>query len=274
MGCTESPRPNRRRLPCRTSFHPLRAPRGFTLIELLVVVAVIAILAGLLLPALVRAKESGRGAVCKSNLHQLTLGILMYADEHRDYFPWPGEVDRNLPEDWVFGGEFVFMPWPDPIWNEPGVALHAESGSAFPYITSLARVQPHRDEYTNSFPVYRCPSSGPIGRARRVTLTMSHYFDPMPAFGGRPLPEGSPGVQKSLVQQPAHTMLMVDESPETCHNASFKPGGSALNGKFVQHNDGVNLGFVDGHCERLRHRKVIEIQQPENERFWFDYIKE
>ena len=61
--------------------------RGFTLIELLVVIAIIAILAALLLPALSRAKEQGRRAVCKSNQRQLTLTILMYSGENEGRFP-------------------------------------------------------------------------------------------------------------------------------------------------------------------------------------------
>src|ERR1041384_7659785 len=58
---------------------------AFTLIELLVVIAIIAILAALLLPALSKAKNQSLNAVCKNNMHQLALGILMYADENRDY---------------------------------------------------------------------------------------------------------------------------------------------------------------------------------------------
>jgi len=56
--------------------------RGFTLIELLVVIAIIALLMGILMPALNRAREQGRRAVCEGNLKTLTLGWLMYADEN------------------------------------------------------------------------------------------------------------------------------------------------------------------------------------------------
>ena len=61
--------------------------RAFTLIELLVVIAIIGILAGLLLPALIGAKERGRRVACKNHLRQFVLAIHLYANDNNDQLP-------------------------------------------------------------------------------------------------------------------------------------------------------------------------------------------
>jgi len=74
--------------------------KGFTLIELLVVIAIIAILASMLLPALGKARERARSAVCISNLKQIALASKLYADDY------PGTLPR-MPSAFYSGGTQV-----------------------------------------------------------------------------------------------------------------------------------------------------------------------
>jgi len=73
---------------------PRRLP-GFTLIELLVVIAIIAILAAILFPVFARARENARKATCQSNLKQISMGLLQYAQDYDECLPFLYQAVSN-----------------------------------------------------------------------------------------------------------------------------------------------------------------------------------
>jgi prepilin-type processing-associated H-X9-DG protein/prepilin-type N-terminal cleavage/methylation domain-containing protein len=107
---------------------------GFTLIELLVVITIIAIIAGLLLPALEKAKAKSQSIDCANNLKQLQVAWVMYANDHEEW----------LPPDISDGGANIAGSW----------AL----GNAKQDVTSSNLAAGLLWEYSRSANVYRCPA--------------------------------------------------------------------------------------------------------------------
>ena len=99
---------------------------GFTLIELLVVISIIALLIGILLPALASARESARNVACMSNQRQIGLTINLYADDNNDYIvpmrenmiPPGGDIDGDGNNEYWLDFLVQYMPGADPEAGE------------------------------------------------------------------------------------------------------------------------------------------------------------
>jgi prepilin-type N-terminal cleavage/methylation domain-containing protein len=144
----------------------MRKKRGFTLVELLVVIAIIALLMGILMPALARVRQIAFRMVCGSNLSGIGKAMLIYANDYEDELPRAG--GRNS----VWGGNQSVL------WNAPdrirayGVAANGTGGrasisSCFYLLVKYAEVTPKSficksDSGTSEFKLSNEPLAGTL----------------------------------------------------------------------------------------------------------------
>ncbi|HVU63246.1 MAG TPA: prepilin-type N-terminal cleavage/methylation domain-containing protein [Phycisphaerales bacterium] len=145
-----------------------RSGAAFTLIELLVVIAIIAILIGLLLPALRGAREAARLTKCKSGLRQMLTAVNLYVNDYRDSLPLPNWGPVATKPGWLYD-ETV-----GPAAGIPFAPEDRRTGTLYNYLEV--------DD------IYRCPSHfGPFeGTAQLTSFIMNGavvaYRDPNKSF--------------------------------------------------------------------------------------------
>ena len=201
----------------------VRRTAGFTLIELLVVIAIIAILAAILFPVFARAREKARQTSCMSNVKQLMLGVIMYAQDY----------DEMLPdEQYNFGGGGNAAG--DGTWR----------GAIFPYVKN--------DQ------LFICPSHGPSsnvfdGRFNDQTMNASYAINDWHQDSGSPTPPKRQPLAR--VVDPSSTIFLL-ESPGSADDicpSGLEHGQMPRNMESAtRHNGGANYGFVDGHAKWLQ----------------------
>jgi prepilin-type N-terminal cleavage/methylation domain-containing protein/prepilin-type processing-associated H-X9-DG protein len=145
-------------------------PRGFTLVELLVVIAIIAVLIGMLLPAVQSTREAARRTQCSNQLRQLSLGIMNYHDSMRR-FPlafWASDTYRSGMGDTGYGQGISWLARILPYIEEE--ALHSRVNFDIAGITTAT--DPNSALAVNAFvPTVYCPSNGDERDRRAATNT-------------------------------------------------------------------------------------------------------
>ena len=134
----------------------LKIGNVFTIIELLIVIAIIAILAGMLLPALGRAKESAKQISCGSNLKQLDLAFLSYLGDNQEYLP-PSVID--------YSGVGTYTVWGQTMAD--GQYISPEAISSNPKSTTL--LCPSSLVTNGGSPIY---TQGNYGMNALITYTL------------------------------------------------------------------------------------------------------
>jgi prepilin-type N-terminal cleavage/methylation domain-containing protein len=156
---------------------------AFSLIELLVVMAIIAILIGLLVPAVQRARESAARTECANHLKQLGLATHLYHDAYKTLPPSRVRLDAGPTWAWLLlpnlEQQSLYDQWPAG-WSYPGIPADVKKGSQI----TAAQMDTSNAVLSHFFPVYFCPSR----RAPGLTAIPADAANaPVP---GAPVPAG------------------------------------------------------------------------------------
>jgi prepilin-type processing-associated H-X9-DG protein len=224
----------------RSPVCPSRARPAFTLVVLLVVIGLIALLAALLFPVLLSARNAARRSTCVSNLKQLGVAFLLYAADHDDTLPLAG------------GSSAVVAAWID--YDSPG-----ERGGIYPYVRQFSKTGPS---------VYRCPSGRPDTSnytAVSSTYAMNDYLRPWHGTWPHNVPHEP--LSLAQIEAPPRTILLfeVTQHREGYANRNGSPYFHTVNRETglpvgvpqIYHQGGSNFLFCDGHVRHFHPRATM-----------------
>ena len=160
---------------------PSSVRAGFTLVELLVVIGIIALLISILLPALNQAREQAKQVKCLSNLRQLSLAFIQYANANRGWLPASSRNVTRLQHDWVWYQTGLGYNNAPANLRRVGIESNIDESKIGPYV---GKVQPGATTGIRLFneEALRCPSDDVTARVRgginpyRYSYVMNYYM--------------------------------------------------------------------------------------------------
>jgi prepilin-type N-terminal cleavage/methylation domain-containing protein/prepilin-type processing-associated H-X9-DG protein len=258
----------------RFGFHE-NNKKGFTLVELLVVIAIIALLMAILLPALSRARELGKRAVCLVQIRQLQLAWDMYCEEKNDKVPC-GDVwySWQMPAN-IGGPQLCWFEWPHQFPHSMPPSTPTNYTAAYPANCAETGLCRQSDwyhaiyeglifPYIKDYKVYRCPV-GNKGEFQTYSTVHSIW-----TWDGSAGPRSIPKLikRKSQIKRTSERVVFVDQGKAT-RGGSFLPydryGGLTYGWTPpARHGMGTTFSYADGHAEYRRWTnphtlKVIEL---------------
>ena len=234
---------NRERISSETSLsrQNRRLPRslhGFTLIELLVVVAIIALLVAILVPSLNKARAQAQSVVCKTNLKQIHLAVMYYAEYNSRLYPWSVSGPPNPP---------------GKNWSEAGQTITEYIG----------RSGMSRKQWGVGHQVMQCPTST-ASTLQNDGTEVNHcdYVANCWVMAFRYMVGADPPNRTwrriGDISRPANIILMADGVEDDgvsdffTRRPSIWPQHTWESKIGDRHSEGTNLLYVDGHAEWIR----------------------
>ena len=211
--------------------------RAFTLVELLVVVAIVAVLAALLLPAIVRAKHSAHAAKCISNLRQLGLAAQMYFDDH-DGAPFPYRLYATN------GGVIYWFGW---LQNgaEGTRDFDARQGPLYEYVNGLGiEICPTLNYSGANFKLKAKGAAYGYGYNLHLTNAAVRITALRDPSGIALFADAAQVNDFQPPASPSHPMLEEFYYVDSAGNSASYPNAH------FRHGHRANVAFADGHVDR------------------------